>query len=106
VSKIYDQTPNRNDLGVGPAGGNGGKDKPVDAARLGVSVGGHSVYAAYFEGGQGYRNDTTTLVATGNEAETIYMVTAGTHYNNGCCCECAARARTPERATPPALSAP
>ena len=43
----------------------------------------------------GYRNDNTSGVATGDDPETIYMVTNGRHYNgatdahgrkgNGCC---------------------
>ena len=36
----------------------------------------------------GYRTDVTrpaTGVATGDEPETIYMVTSGRHYNGGCC---------------------
>ena len=40
---------------------------------------------AHFEGDQGYRNDRTSGVATGERAETIYMVTRGDHYNGGCC---------------------
>lgn len=31
------------------------------------------------------RNDATVGVATGDQPETIYMVTSGTHYNNKCC---------------------
>lgn len=53
ISKIYDQTHNHNDLGIGPAGGNGGKDLPVNAEKYSLSVGGHTVYGAYFEGGMG-----------------------------------------------------
>jgi hypothetical protein len=60
-------------------------DKPVNATRHQVTVGGHAVYAAYFEGGQGYRIDKTSGIATGNEPETLYMVTSGKHYNGGCC---------------------
>ena len=45
----------------------------------------HQVWAAVFEGGMGYRNDTTSGVATGDEPESIYMVASGTHYNDGCC---------------------
>ena len=48
-------------------------------------VGGHAVYGAYFEGGMGYRCDSTWGVATGNEPESMYMVTAGNHFNSGCC---------------------
>lgn len=53
ISKIYDQTHYHNDLGIGPAGGNGGKDLPVNAEKYSLSVGGHKVYGAYFEGGMG-----------------------------------------------------
>ena len=40
-------------------------------------VGGHTVYGAFFEGRMGYRCDSTWGVATGNEPESMYMVTAG-----------------------------
>jgi len=71
---------------VAPPGGYVPKpDKPVNASRLRTTLGGHPVYAAYFEGGMGYRNDNTKGVATGNDPETLYMVTSGTHYNGGCC---------------------
>ena len=33
----------------------------------------------------GYRNDNTSGIARGDESETMYMVTAGKHYNSGCC---------------------
>jgi hypothetical protein len=48
-------------------------------------VGGHKVYSAYFEGGMGYRIDNTSGIAVHDEAETMYMVTSGKHYNNRCC---------------------
>jgi len=90
IAAIYDQSPRGNHLFVGPAGGNGRADRPVDAARLRLSAGGHAVYAAYFEGGgQGYRVDNTSGVATGNDPETLYMVTSGKHFNAGCCFDCA-----------------
>ena len=50
-----------------------------------MRAGGADVYAAFFEAGNGYRNDATRGVATGNDAEVIYMVTSGVHYNGGCC---------------------
>ena len=50
-----------------------------------VVYGGSKVYAAYFEGGMGYRNDNTSGVAVGDEPESMYMVTSGDHFNNGCC---------------------
>ena len=48
-------------------------------------VDGHVVYSAYFEGGMGFRNNVTRNVPVGDEPETIYMVTSGTHYNDHCC---------------------
>ena len=43
------------------------------------------VYQQYVTPGIGYRRDQTVGVATGNEAEAMYMVVDGTHYNGGCC---------------------
>ena len=51
-----------------------GPDKPVNATRGPVTVGGDLVYGAVFEGGMGYRVDNTSGVATGNEPESIMMV--------------------------------
>eukprot|EP01123_Difflugia_compressa_P009088 TRINITY_DN290_c0_g1_i5.p1 TRINITY_DN290_c0_g1~~TRINITY_DN290_c0_g1_i5.p1 ORF type:complete len:326 (-),score=61.20 TRINITY_DN290_c0_g1_i5:117-1094(-) len=86
VKIIYDQSPMQNHLEPAPAGGAvHHPDNPVTANRHRVTVGGHPVYAAYFEGGMGYRNDRTKGIATGNNPETLYMVTSGTHYNGGCC---------------------
>ena len=76
--QIYDQSPQGNNLGLGPGGGAAhNPDSGVNASQHRVMVGGHPVYAAYFVGGQGYRNDTTTGIAVGDEAETLYMVVAG-----------------------------
>ena len=58
-----------------------GTNAPADP----LFVDGHGVYSAYFEGGMGFRNQATTGVATGDEPETIYMVTSGTHFNGACC---------------------
>ena len=87
VSRIYDQSPQGNHLAPAPGGPiySPFPDHPVNASREPVSVSGHQAYAAYFEGKMGYRNDTTTGIATGDEPETIYMVVAGKHYNDKCC---------------------
>eukprot|EP01084_Bolivina_argentea_P109863 196279_1 len=86
ISKIYDQTSQANHLSVAPAGGYvHHPDKPVNATKHAVYVGGSKAYAAYFEGGMGYRIDHTTGVARGNDPETLYMVTSGVHVNGGCC---------------------
>ena len=54
ISMIWDQSAFGNSLAVGPGGGaRPNPDKPVNASRLAVTVGGHKVYGAYFEGGMG-----------------------------------------------------
>jgi hypothetical protein len=57
ILRIYDQSPHRNHLDTAPAGGacrpaGGAGLKPVNATKDPISMGGHSVYGAYFEGGQ------------------------------------------------------
>ncbi|KAF4989357.1 hypothetical protein F66182_16656, partial [Fusarium sp. NRRL 66182] len=42
-------------------------------------------YGVFIAPGDGYRNDKTTGIATGDEAEGIYAIFDGTHYNGGCC---------------------
>jgi len=86
IQIIYDQSPMANHLKPAPGGGwNHNPDIPVDAKHHKITVGGLPVYGAYFESGMGYRNDQTKGVATGNDPETLYMVTSGTHYNGACC---------------------
>jgi len=72
-------------LTIGPAGGNGGADIGADAAALPVLAGGRKVYGVYISPGMGYRDDHTSGVATGSQPQDAYMVTSGTHVNNGCC---------------------
>lgn len=96
IATIWDQSPRGNHLYTAPAR-HGYKDLQVDAAREALTLDGSKVYAAYFEKvkkyhenvthevGVGYRNDKTSGVAVGDEPETIYMVTSGTHYNGACC---------------------
>eukprot|EP00041_Stephanoeca_diplocostata_P014509 m.266710 g.266710 ORF g.266710 m.266710 type:complete len:341 (-) comp19721_c0_seq1:247-1269(-) len=86
ITKIYDQSPQGNDLSTAPPGGAARHpDLGVNASRDPLTVGGHDVYSAYFEGGMGYRIQKTSGVAVGDEPESMYMVTAGKHYNNRCC---------------------
>jgi hypothetical protein len=86
ISIIYDQSPKANHLTPAPGGGaNKTADKPVNANKLKLTVGGHTIYGAYFEGGMGYRNNKTTGIATGESPESMYMVASGKHYNNQCC---------------------
>merc|ERR1712039_932816 len=86
VQRIFDQSPKGNHLDLAPPGGAApGPDKGVIATHEKLSVGGHPVYGARFEGGMGYRNDKTTGIAKGDEPESMYMVTAHKGYNGRCC---------------------
>jgi hypothetical protein len=86
ISRIYDQTALGNHLTVAPQHvGHNGTDRMVNATRDRLRVGGAPVYSAFFEGGMGYRNDATNGIPLGDDAQTIYMVTSGVHFNNRCC---------------------
>ena len=86
VLKIFDQSPNGNDLELAPPGGAAHHpDKGVNASAAPSTLNGHKVYGARFTGGMGYRRENTTNIATGDEPESMYMVVNGTHYNDGCC---------------------
>jgi len=88
ISRIYDQSPSGNHLDVAPQNRRRGTgfDLPVNASRFRTTANGFPIYAAFFEGGMGYRNDNTTAMAKGNDPEVIYFVVDGSHYNDGCCC--------------------
>ncbi len=85
ITRIYDQSPDHNDLAIEGPGGNGGQDMGAPANALPVTAGGHQVYGVEISAGMGYRNDTTIGVATNGEPEGMYMVTSGTHVNGACC---------------------
>lgn len=87
VVQIFDQSPSGNHLFVGIAGSSGGgkPDAGVNASRQPLTLGGRAVYGAYFEGKMGYRTANATGVATGDAPESMYVVTAGRHWNDGCC---------------------
>jgi len=86
ISVIYDQSPQSNHLTAAPAGGYvKTPDREVVADRYKLTVGGHTVYGAYFDKGMGYRNDQTTGIATGDQPQSMYMVASGVHYNDQCC---------------------
>jgi hypothetical protein len=86
INRIYDQSPRGNHLDIAPGGWVPGPDAGVNATAEKLTLGGgHPVCAAYSQTGNGYRNDHTTGIATHDEAETMYMVTSGKHFNSGCC---------------------
>jgi hypothetical protein len=86
VSIIYDQSERKNHLtyavwGSAPRG----PLKEAPANRVKDTISGHPVYPLATEPGEGYRNNKTSGVATGNQAEGMYMVCSGTYVNSGCC---------------------
>jgi hypothetical protein len=85
ITRIFDQSRNHNNLGVEGIGGNGAPDVGAIANALPVTVDGHAVYGVSVQAGVGYRNDVTTGVPTGSQAQGAYMVTSGTHVDGSCC---------------------
>jgi hypothetical protein len=90
ITIIYDQSGHGNNLTQAPPGqfngpAAGGYDNLAFANSLPVMVGGHKVYGVYIAPGTGYRDNTTSGIATGDNAEGEYAIFDGTHYNGGCC---------------------
>ena len=84
VTRFFDQSSKGNHLSIAPAGGAAKHaDRGVNASKHKLTLGGRPVYGAYFEGGMGYRCESTWDVATGDAAETIYAVLGGEHFNGG-----------------------
>ena len=108
VERIYDQSGRGNHLErvrIRPNNTNQWPTAGINAMRDPTSLGGHTIYSAYFEGGEhigsgtmGFRsnrlNGDASGVAVGDEPESVYMVTAGNRFNHGCCFDCA-RGPTP-----------
>lgn len=86
ITILYDQSSKKNHLTPAPGGGaNKTADKPVVANSAPLKVNGKSVYGMKFTGGMGYRNNRTTGIVTGDNAESMFMVVNGKHYNSQCC---------------------
>src|SRR5580704_2372247 len=90
ITKIYDQSPRRNDLTISSGGtfkgpGPDGSDLGSAADALPITAGGHQVYGVSISPGMGYRNNRTSGVAVNGKPEGMYMVSSGTHFNSGCC---------------------
>ncbi|KAL8369793.1 hypothetical protein RB595_000231 [Gaeumannomyces hyphopodioides] len=90
ISTIYDQSGRGNHLTQAPPGtwsgpAPGGYDNLANATAAPVTVGGKKAYGVYIAPGCGYRNNKASGTATGDQAQGMYAVLDGTHYNRGCC---------------------
>ncbi len=86
ITILYDQSGKGNNLTAAPAGGQvKTPDLRVVATAAKLSISGKSAYGMKFTGGMGYRDDKTSGIATGDDPESIYMVTSGVYFNNMCC---------------------
>ena len=75
VTKIYDQSPQHNDLTIGVVGTAGSGDLGVRADSLPITAGGNKAYGLLFTAGTGYRRMVGSGVATNGQPESIYAVT-------------------------------
>jgi len=88
ISIIYDQSGMGNHLTKGGANSSQTAfDDEADAKALPTMLKLHKVYGEYSKMGVGYRNNAAVGTAQGDDAETIYMVVAGSAYNSACCFE-------------------
>lgn len=91
ITKLYDQSPNHNDLKPAPPGGAAhgpgpnGYDIPAVANALPVTIAGHKVYGIAISPGMGYRNDSPKQTAVNGQPEGVYMVTSALNLNRKCC---------------------
>ncbi|MGC7094559.1 arabinofuranosidase catalytic domain-containing protein [Amycolatopsis lurida] len=88
ITVVYDQSGRGNDLwyqGSSVVPGSN-QSKPAIATSESLTVGGSKAYSLYINPGNSYwRDGHLTGVPTGSAPEGMYMVTSGTHVNNGCC---------------------
>jgi hypothetical protein len=86
ITTIYDQSGHGNHLTPAPSGqANPTPGKEALATGVSATFGGHKVYGVHVAPGVGYRNNNACGTATGDDAETIYMIAGGTFHNAGCC---------------------
>lgn len=90
ITIIYDQSGRGNHLSQAPPGGfNGpdtnGYDNLASAIGAPVTLNGNKAYGVFVSPGTGYRNDMASGTAIDDEAEGMYAVLDGTHYNDACC---------------------
>jgi hypothetical protein len=88
ITVVYDQSGRGNDLwyqGSSVVPGSP-QSRPAIATTESLTVWGSKAYSLFINPGNSYwRDGHLTGVPTGSAPEGMYMVTSGTHVNNGCC---------------------
>ncbi|KAM3525589.1 hypothetical protein MY4038_007227 [Beauveria bassiana] len=91
ITTIFDQSGQSNHLTQAPPGSAGsgpnqdGHDWLASATGAPVTLNGQKVYGVFVSIGTGYRKLVGEGTAKGDEAQGMYAVVDGTHYNNDCC---------------------
>jgi len=91
ITRLYDQSGKGNHLDQAPPGPNfpgpekGAFDTQPIADMAPITIAGHKAYGVFMMPGMGLRNNNAVDLAVGDEAEGIYYVVDGTHYDSGCC---------------------
>ncbi|HEX6522801.1 MAG TPA: arabinofuranosidase catalytic domain-containing protein [Streptosporangiaceae bacterium] len=86
ITEIFDQSGRGNNLTDAPGGGAaGGPDNLANATAAPTVLNGQKAYGVFVAPGTGYRDDSTSGIATGDSPEGEYAIFDGTHFNGGCC---------------------
>ncbi len=90
ITKVYDQSPNHNDLTQAPRGAfsgpaMGGFNNLPIADMAPATISGHKAYGVFIEPGMGLRDNDPVGTAVGDQPEGMYWVLDGHHFNDGCC---------------------
>ena len=90
ITTIYDQSGKDNHIIQAPHGGwagpaMGGCNNLPIADMAPITIMGHKAYGVFIEPGMGLRLNDTRGIAVDDQAEGMYWVVNGHHYNSGCC---------------------
>jgi hypothetical protein len=86
ITIIYDQSGRGNNLTQAPGGGAAsGPDNLANAVAAPTTLGGTKAYGVFVAPGTGYRDNSTSGIATADQPEGEYAIFDGTHVNGGCC---------------------
>ncbi|WP_263418121.1 arabinofuranosidase catalytic domain-containing protein [Terriglobus albidus] len=90
INVIYDQSGKGNHLYQAPPGtfkgpAKGAFDTQPIADMAPITIHGRKAYGVYIMPGMGFRNNNASGIAINDQAEGIYYVIDGTHFDSGCC---------------------